>query len=555
MTATSSASPASPSGAHSGTPSGLDADRIHARRWYTLGTLCAALVVIGVDNTILNVALPSIVRDLNATGSQLALMVDAYVIVFACLLLTSGSLGDRYGRRHALVFGLVWFGAVSGYASTVSSPEQLIVARGLQGLGGAFIFPTTLSILTNTFRDPAERARAIGIWAGVSGIGIALGPLAGGVLVEHFGWGSVFLVNLPICLVAVLAALRFVPNTSDRSDSPLDPLGAVLSIAGFMAFLYGVIQGPDEGWSSVGVAVPLVTGLVFLGLFAYWEWRNPAPMLDVRFFANARFSAASATITLTFFGFFASTFLLTQYFQFILRYSPLKAGIMILPTAVGLMTGAPLAPRLVTRFGTKRVVVFGLGLVATAMACYASNTIMSNLYLGLLVRLITGTGFGITSAPVTESIMGSLPPSRAGVGSAVNDTTRQTGGALGVAIIGSVFAARYHAAIGNLDFLPPELRETAHESIGTSLQVARKIGGETGKHLVDVSTHAYLASMRVTYAISVAIIVMAMGVAYRFLPAHAPSAHAAPYADDGTPPVDSDLLEGVQLGIENAADS
>ena len=537
------------------------AERIHARRWYTLGTLCAALVVIGVDNTILNVALPSIVRDLNASGSQLQLMVDSYVIVFACLLLTSGSLGDRYGRRHALVFGLVWFGLASGYASTVDSPTQLIVARGLQGLGGAFIFPTTLSILTNTFRDPAERATAIGIWAGVSGIGIALGPLAGGVLVEHFGWSSVFLVNLPICLCAVGAALRFVPNTSDRSDSPLDPLGALLSIVGFLTLLYGVIQGPDEGWTSSVVAGPLAVGALFLTLFAWWEWRNPAPMLDVRFFKDARFSAASATITLTFFGFFASTFLLTQYFQFVLRYSPLKAGIMILPTAMGLMVGAPLAPRLVTRFGTKRVVVFGLGLVATAMACYASNTIMSNLWLGLVVRLVTGTGFGITSAPVTESIMGSLPPSRAGVGSAVNDTTRQTGGALGVAVIGSIFAARYHATIGDLSFLPPDLRDSAHESIGTSLQVASKVGGPTGRHLVDVATHAYLASMRVTYAISVAIIIMAMMVAYRFLPAHAPRPHAnRPHDDrydgdgDRHAPIDGDLLASMRLGVENAAE-
>lgn len=524
-------------------------DVVHARRWWTLGTLCVALIVIGVDNTILNVALPSIVRDLNASGSQLQLMVDAYTIVFACLLLTAGSLGDRYGRRHALMFGLTWFGLSSGLASTVSTPTQLIAARGLMGIGGAFIFPTTLSILTNTFRDPGERAMAIGVWAGVSGVGIALGPLAGGFLVEQFGWGSVFLVNLPICAAALLLAWRFVPNTSDRAESPLDPVGALLSIVGFLFFLYGIIEGPDKGWSSPVVSIALGVGIIFITAFALWEWRNPSPMLDVRFFKNARFSAASATITLTFFGFYASTFLLTQYFQFILGYSPLKAGVLIVPTAVGLMVGSPLAPKLVDRAGTKRVVVLGLVLVATGMACYASNTIMSNFWLGLLVRLITGLGFGITSAPVTESIMGSLPPSRAGVGSAVNDTTRQTGGALGVAVIGSIFAARYHAVIGKLVFLPASVRAAAHESIGTSLQVAARLGRATGGHLVSVATHAYLSSMRLTYAVSVTIIVVAMVVAYRYLPARAHPAAAVEQPDAPAYPTSQSPLEHAPIAM------
>jgi EmrB/QacA subfamily drug resistance transporter len=493
-------------------------------------------MVTGVDNTILNVALPSIVRDLNASGSQLQLMVDSYSIVFACLLLTAGSLGDRYGRRRALMFGLAWFGTFSAYASTVSSPDQLIVARGLMGVGGAFIFPTTLSILTNTFRDPWERARAIGIWAGVSGIGIALGPLLGGLLVENYGWGSVFLINVPLCSLAFVMAVLFVPDSSARNESPLDPLGAVLSIIGLASFLYAIIEGPDKGWTAPVVLAGLIVGLVFIGLFAWWEASTPRPMLDVKFFKNPRFSAASATITITFFGFYASTFLLTQYFQFILRYSPLKAGVMLIPTAIGLMVGSPIAPRLVQRYGTKLVVIGGLSLVLIATACYASNTIMSNLLGGLLVRGIIGMGFGITTAPVTESIMGSLPPERAGVGSAVNDTTRQTGGALGVAVIGSLFAARYHGAIGQLSFLPASVRAMARESIGTSLQVAAKIGGATGGHLANVATHAYLKSMRATYLVTSLIVVTAMGVAYRWLPARAAGRVTAAPASDGEDP-------------------
>ena len=519
-----------------------DATESYERRWWTLGTLCVALMVIGVDNTILNVALPSIVRKLNATGSQLQLMVDSYTIIFACLLLTSGSLGDRYGRRRALMFGLLWFGVFSALASRAGSPTQLILARGCMGIGGAFIFPTTLSILTNTFRDPRERARAIGIWAGVSGIGIALGPLAGGVLVEHFGWGSVFLVNLPICTAALILAAFFVPNSSARDESPLDPIGALLSIVGLIAFLYAIIQGPDKGWTSGIVAGGLALGALFLGLFAWWEMHNPRPMLDVKFFKNPRFSAASATITITFFGFYASTFLLTQYFQFILQYSPLKAGVMLIPTAIGMMVGAPTAPRLVERFGTKTVVCAGLGLVTLATACYASNTIMSNLGAGLFVRLVIGVGFGVTTAPVTESIMGSLPPSRAGVGSAVNDTTRQTGGAMGVAVIGSVFAARYHASIGSLSFLPLAARTVARESIGTSLQVAAHLGTPAAGQLHAVAVRAYLSSMRVTYAISVVIVLIAIAVAYKYLPARAtPVASDLSYVDDASPAIAIEL--------------
>jgi EmrB/QacA subfamily drug resistance transporter len=526
-----------------------------SKRWVTLGIVCIAIIVTGVDNTILNVALPSIVRSLDATGSQLQLMVDAYAIVFACLLLTAGSLGDRYGRRHALMFGLAWFGVFSGVASVAQTATQLSAARGLMGIGGAFIFPTTLSILTNTFHDHRERATAIGIWSGVAGIGIALGPLAGGLLVENFGWGSVFLINVPICAVALVLSYRYVPNTSDPADSPLDPVGAACSILGFMFLLFAIIEGPDRGWGAPPVVVGLVVGGVFLIAFGWWEWHSPAPMLDVRFFANPRFSAATATITLAFFGFFASTFLLTQYFQFILRYSPLKAGVMIVPTAAGLMIGSPLAIRWVRRFGTKRVVVFGLALIGASMACYASNTLMSNLWFGLGIRMVIGMGFGVTTAPVTESIMGSLPPSRAGVGSAVNDTTRQTGGALGVAIVGSIFAARYHASIGPLLFIPASERSAARESIGTSLQVANRIGGTTGDHLVDVARHAYLQSMRVTYSIAVLIIGLAMVVAYRYLPASAPEPMAEP-PDPATGPAGAAhaRLGRLQLGLTAATD-
>jgi EmrB/QacA subfamily drug resistance transporter len=493
----------------------------HERRWWTLGVLCLAITVIGVDNTILNVALPSMQRLLDATGSQLQWMVDSYAIVFAGLLLTAGSLGDRYGRRTMLVFGLTWFAVFSMLAARADSAIAVIVARGLMGLGGACIFPTTLSILTNTFRDPRERARAIGVWAGVSGIGIALGPVAGGLLVEHFGWQSVFYVNLPVCAAAVIGALRFVPNSRDPHDSPLDPLGAVLSIVGLGALLYGVIEAPDNGWADPHVLAGLLVGVVFLGLFALWEAYTPRPMLDVTVFKNPRFSAASATMTITYFALFASTFLLTQYFQFILGYSPLRSGLMLTPVAIGLMLAAPRAPHYVERWGTKRVVLLGLALVMFGMACYSSDAIMSSFTIGLVVRFVYGLGMGLMSTPVTESIMGSLPPSRAGVGSAINDTTRQTGGAVGVAVLGSLFLARYHSAIGALGFVPASSRAAARESIGTSLETAGHLSPSAAAQLQSAAHDAYVSSMHLTYAFAVVIIAIAVFVAWRFLPAHA----------------------------------
>jgi EmrB/QacA subfamily drug resistance transporter len=494
-------------------------DRVHERRWWTLVCLCLCLMVIGVDNTILNVALPTIVRDLKASGSELQWIVDSYTIVFACLLLTAGAIGDRFGRRRALMLGVAWFGACSGFASFAQSPTQLVIARGLMGVGGAFIFPTTLSILTTIFRDPAERARAIGVWAGVSAIGIAAGPLLGGILVEHFGWSSVFLVNVPLCTLGLVGAWFLVPGGLRHRGNPLDPIGGLLSISALIALLFAIIDAPDHGWTSPGVLAGFAIAVFMLAAFIKWETHTPAPMLDVRFFANPRFSAASATITLTQFSLFGSTFLLTQYFQFALGYSPLKAGMMLTPVALGLMVGAPTAPRIVVRHGTKRVVMGGLSIVAVALACCGSDSIMSNFGLGLLVRWFYGLGIGFTQAPVTESIMGSVPPSRAGVGSAVNDTTRQTGGALGVAVLGSIFAARFHSVIGYVPGVPNDAARAARESIGSAQQAATTLPTAQGESVRDAAHHAFLSSMRLTYTIAVLVVVAAIAIAYRYLPA------------------------------------
>jgi MFS family permease len=288
-------------------------------------------------------------------------------------------------------------------------------------------------------------------------------------------------------------------------------------------FLYGIIEGPDAGWSSPAVVVALAAGAVFLALFLYWETHTTYPMLDVRFFKNPRFSAASATITLTYFALFGSTFLLTQYFQFVLGYSPLKSGLMTAPVAVGILVAAPQAPKLVDRFGTKRVVVGGLFLVAAALSMYASDTIMSSVVAGGLVRALFGLGMGLTSAPATESIMGSLPPGKSGVGSAVNDTTRQTGGALGVAVIGSIFALRYHGAVGGIPGLPAKVQEQVRDSIGNALTVAQRLPTEQQRLVHAAAGQAYINSMRVAFGVAAMVIMVAAFVSWRWLPARAPS--------------------------------
>ena len=500
-----------------------DSALAYERRWWTLAVLCLSLTVISIDNTILNVALPSIVESLSARGSQLQLLIDGYTIVFACLLLTAGSLGDKLGRKGILTVGLGLFGTFSALAAFSTSADMLIAARALMGIGGACIYPSTLSILTNTFHDDRERARAIGIWAGVSGLGVAIGPLAGGLLVEHFWWGSVFLVNVPICAIAIIAGHFLFPTTTRDPDQALDPLGAVFSIIGLVGVLFAIIEAPDRGISDATVIVSFVVGVIFLAAFAWWETHYEHPMLDLHFFQNPRFSAASATITLTFFALYGSTFLLTQYFQFVLGYSPFKAGLLTAPVAIGIMVTAPQAPKLVERIGTKRVVVTGLTIVGVALASYSIEPIVSSFAGGAVTRLLFGVGIGFVIAPATESIMGSLPKAKAGVGSAVNDTTRQTGGALGVAVIGSIFAATYHRVIQVPAGLPAQAVPMVHDSIGAALDAIThfNLPPSLATLVHDAADSAFFRAMQVAVWVGTAVIVCAALVAHRFLPARA----------------------------------
>ena len=518
----------------------MDEATIYARRWWTLAVLCLSLLIIGLDNTILNVALPTLVRDLHVSGSSLQWIVDAYTILYASMLLTTGSLGDRFGRKGALSVGLLVFGFGSTAAAFSGSAGPLIASRALMGLGGCIIMPATLSILTNVF-PPQERGKAIGIWAGVSGLGIAVGPALGGLLLQHFWWGSVFLINVPIVIVALLAGRLFVPDSKDPSAPRLDPVGTLLSTGGLIGLLYGVIEAPVNGWGSSGVLVGFFGGLAVLTAFVLWERAIDHPMLDVRFFTNPRFSGASFAVTLVFFAMFGVSFLLTQYLQFVMGFSALRAGLGFIPLAALLMISAPMSATFTKRFGSKAVVTVGLAIVAGALLMLSQATVHSGYpYAGMVLALL-GLGIGTAMSPATDSIMGSLPKEKAGVGSAVNDTTRQVGGALGVAVLGSLAAAAYHAKIaGSTVFaaLPGPAHAAARDSIGGALQVAPHLGA-AGRQLAADANGAFVHAMSVS-ALAAAVVALAGAlVALIFLPAQ-PGGDAEPVAEVDDQPSDAD---------------
>lgn len=515
---------------------------VHERRWITLGVLCLSLLIIVMDNTILNVAIPSLMVDLGATNSQIQWIIDSYVLVFAGLLLTTGSLSDRFGRKGALQLGIVLFGIGSVAAAMSTTATQLIFTRAFMGIGGALIMPATLSILTNVFRDPTERGRAIAIWAGFSGLGVAIGPMTGGFLLEHFSWHSVFWINVPIGLAALTLGIWLVPTSRDSLQRRLDPVGALLSIVGLASLLFGIIEGPAKGWTHSTVVAAFVVAALAMASFIAWEMATDHPMLDMSVFKNARFTAASLTITFVFFALFGSLFLMTQYWQLVHGYSPLEAGVRLLPHAATMMIVAPLSARLVERVGTKRVVLVGLSLIATGLLLLSTIEPTTPYVVVISFFVVMASGMGMTMAPATESVMGALPRDKAGVGSAINDTTRQVGGALGVAIIGSIVSSIYAARVAPVadDFgLDTAAAESAESSLGQAQNVAGSLGDSAGAFITDVN-RIFTDAMTTGMLISAAIIIATGFMAWRFLPARAsgPDALPRPTPDDTTATTD-----------------
>jgi EmrB/QacA subfamily drug resistance transporter len=495
-----------------------------------LAVICLSVFVISVDATIVNVALPTLSRDLNATTAQLQWIVDAYTLVMSGLLLSAGSLSDRYGRRGWLSSGLIIFAITSAIAAQAESADALIAARAAMGIGAAVIFPTTLGLITNIFTDPVPRAKAIGLWAAMVGVGVAVGPISGGWLLEHFWWGSIFMVNIPIAALAIIGGILFVPTSRDPAAPRVDVPGLIMSAVGITTLVYTVIEAPTWGWTNGRTAAGFALAAAVLAGFAAWERRSSHPMLDVSVFGNRRFSGGSLAVTAGFLTLFGFIFVITQYFQFIKDYTAFQSGVRLLPVAASIALASILGPRLVERIGTTAVVAGGLTVFAAGLA-WASTADAATPYDQIALQmLLLGGGLGLTFSPATEAIMGSLSVDKAGVGSAVNDTTRELGGTLGVAIVGSVFASVYSARLGSVSALAG-LPADVHSAMERSMAVAHKVIGQMPPGRIadirDAVNQAFLDGLQVGSLVCAGIALAAAVVVMVLLPARARQATPA----------------------------
>ncbi|WP_019854304.1 MFS transporter [Actinopolyspora mortivallis] len=493
---------------------------VYRRRWATLFVLCLALSATMLANTSLSVALPKLSRALEASTAAQQWFSDAYALVFAGLLFTSSSVADRYGRKWMLQAGMVLFGAVSVYVWLfVGSSAELIAARALLGVGGAMIMPVTLSILTSVFPS-GERTKAVGIWAAVSGAGSALGPVVAGLLLEYFSWESVFVINVPVVLVGVLAGIRYIPSRTgtEGGHGGLDFVGALLSTAGITLAVYALIEAQYVGWLSTRTLSLVAVGLVLLALFVLWERRQRDPMLDVRLFRNSGFSASAVALTLVFFAMIGVFFALSQTLQVVFGYSPLTASTAMLPMSVMMILIAPQVSRIVGRFGPRNTIAGGLLLAAVGMAGLSTLTVESSYWHILLPLSCTAAGMSLAMAPATDQLMANVPKERAGMGSATNDVTREVGASLGVAVLGSVLGGSYANRLsGSLTGLSEQARQTAEDSLPGGMQVARSLP-EGGAELAQEVSRSWMEASQLAYLASAGLIALAACVAWFFLP-------------------------------------
>jgi DHA2 family multidrug resistance protein-like MFS transporter len=489
---------------------------VHHRRWLLLGVMCLSLVLVVMSVSSLNVAAPRLQQDLGATATQLHWIIDSYALVFAGLLLSAGALGDRFGRKGALLGGLGVFGVGLLVSGLGSSPGQVIVGRGIMGVGSAFVMPATLSLITAIF-PPEERAKAIATWAGFAGAGAAIGPVVAGALLEEFWWGSAILVNLPLVVVAAVAVARFSPKSRDSHVTPLDPLGSVLALVGILSLLYGIIEGAERGWTDGLVLSAFAAAAVLVAAFVAWEARAEHPMLPMSLFRDRRFSVASGAITLTFFVLFGFYFLSTLYLQYVLGYSPFTAGLAGLPMAGAMVVVAPRSATLSDRFGAARVVTGGFALMAVGLTVFTRIGIHTPYPVVALGFTLLGAGLAATAAPATGMLMAAVPLDKAGVGSAVNDTTREFGGALGIAVFGTLVGSAYRSEIdvSGTD-VPAGAADSAGESIGAAWGVAQGLPGG-GEALLTQAQSAFVDAFRLTNTVSVAVAVLAAALVWATL--------------------------------------
>ncbi len=496
---------------------------VYRRRWLILAILNLSLVTIVIAVSAINVALPTIQRELGASGTELQWIVDAYALVFAGLLLPAGALGDRFGRKGALEVGLLIFGGAAVAASQATDPAQLIGLRAVMGAGAALIMPATLSIILNSF-PIQERPKAIAIWAAFAGVGGALGPITSGLLLEHFWWGSVFMVSLPIVVLLLVLTIAFVPTSRDPGRTALDPIGSGLSVIALVGLVFAFIEGPELGWTSPATLAGFAAFLV--GAFAWtrYELAIKKPMLDPRLFRVRAFSTGSGAVTTIFLCTFGMFFLLTQFFQFVQGYSPLEAGVRQLPYALTLVVVAPRGPKIIARFGVRPVVRIGFWMGAAGFVALATIHV-DTVYWFILVSIVP---IAVASAVImpasSQLIVGSVPLSKSGVGSAVNDVTREVGAALGIAALGSIMASRYHSAmVGPTAALPNDVGEVAKESVGQALAVAQRIGGDAGADLAHSAQQAFTDGISLAFLVAAVIMVLAGYFYGRLMPNSLPS--------------------------------
>ena len=493
--------------------------RDYRMRWWTLAVVSVTVVLATIDETILNVAIPSLQRDLGASASSLQWMLNSYMLVFGGLLLTMGGIGDRFGRARMLRYGLAVFALSSLGAALAQSAAQLIGARAIMGVGGAMLMPATLAIIVNVFKEK-EMPKAIAIWAMMAGIGVALGPTLGGALLKYFYWGSVFLVNVPVAAIAIAGSLFLVPDSRDPESRPLDIPGALLSMGAVSALILAIIEGPGWGATSPQLAITASTAVI-LGLgFVLRERQAKYPLLDFALFRRPRFSTGAAAISLAFFSLVGFIFGFTQYLQFVQGHTPLAAGIRFLPAAVGFMSGAIASEELVRRFGTTRVVVAGLVIMTATMPLvllWESNT--SYLIVGPIVAAIA-LGVGLVFAPAAEAVMGAVDAAKAGVGSAMNDVTQMLASAVSIAVVGSVMYAIYAAKLGEaVVSLPAEAAEAARDSVGAAVQLAASMPQDESLALATAAKSAFTDALGLAVLIGAGLSLVGAVVVARFMPA------------------------------------
>ncbi len=512
-------------------------EQLNPKRWAILGVLVVSLLVVVLDNTVLNVALPTISRDLGATQEQLVWSINSYTCVFAAMLFTWGVLGDRYGRKRVLMIGLVLFGLASLLTAYAQTPEQLIVFRGVMGLGGASVLPVTLAIITVVF-PPRERGKAIGMWAAAVGGAVAIGPVLGGFLIEHFWWGSVFLINVPIVIIGIVAIWWLVPESRNPKPGRLDPVGVLLSIAGLLLLTYGILKGGDtRDWTAPEVLGPVILGLALLALFVFIEWRSDHPSLDLSLFKIRSFTVSLTAVSVAFAALSGTLIFLTFYLQVVRGFSPLKAGMCVVPVAIGQLIAAPRSQKMVARFGGRQVVSFGLILTSLVFLGIALTTTTTPLWFILLLFFGLGLGLGNVVAPSTTRMTLATPPARSGAGSAVQNTVRQVVAALGIAVISSVVASVYASRVEPaLEGLPPEAAAAAQDSVGGAYVVAGQLGGDAAAALQAASASAFLSSLHAAAYLSMGLCLFGLFVILRWLPADAESVSwASGHGGEGAP--------------------